>query len=170
MLMRAPLAFAASLGLAGCAIIPSPEPGAMPPPSPRPPAHTPSPVPAPAPTPIPTPRPEPYTPPATAPLVYAALGQTVSVDGPKVTPLKVLEDSRCPANARCVWAGQVRLRLRIKTGVRHHDLEMTSGTPVRVADGTLELVEVRPDKFTNENNGAVEPGAYRFGFRFIGGL
>ncbi|MCJ2177397.1 hypothetical protein [Novosphingobium album (ex Hu et al. 2023)] len=105
-----------------------------------------------------------------APLIYAALGQTVSVDGPQVTPLKVLEDSRCPANARCVWAGQVRLRVRVKTGTRHRDLEVTSGKQVQVADGTLELVEVRPDKFTNENSGAVEPAAYRFGFRFVGGF
>ena len=44
--------------------------------------------------------------------VDAKLGQTVNVGGPKVTPLAVLEDSRCPMEARCIWAGRVRLRDR----------------------------------------------------------
>ncbi|MCJ2186447.1 hypothetical protein [Novosphingobium beihaiensis] len=105
-----------------------------------------------------------------APLAYAALGQTVQVDGPQVTPLKVLEDSRCPANARCVWAGQVRLRIRVRTGSGHRDMEIISGKPVHIADGTLELAQVRPDKLTNRNDGAIKPGDYRFGFRFMGGL
>jgi hypothetical protein len=71
-------------------------------------------------------------------------------------------------NARCVWAGQVRLRLRIGRG---ETVEITSGKPIHVADGTLELVEVRPDKVAGgSSGGAIEPSAYRFGFRFRGGL
>ena len=31
-----------------------------------------------------------------------ALGQRAMVDGPIVQPVKVLEDSRCPMNARCI--------------------------------------------------------------------
>src|SRR3546814_15909501 len=37
-----------------------------------------------------------------------ALGQKAYVDGPPVQPVEVAEDSRCPMNARCVWAGRVR--------------------------------------------------------------
>jgi len=104
-----------------------------------------------------------------APLIFAALGQTVGVDGPRVTPLAVLEDSRCPMNARCVWGGQLRLRLRIDSG-RGGEVEITSGKPITVADGTLELVQVRPDKVAGAaNNGAIKPSDYRFGFRFMGG-
>lgn len=90
----------------------------------------------------------------------------MSVDGPSVTPLKVLEDSRCPMNARCMWAGQVRISLRVGRG---KTVEITSGKPIHVADGTLKLVEVRPDKVAGTNNGAIKPAAYRFGFRFRGG-
>ena len=46
----------------------------------------------------------------------AKLGQTVNLGGPKVTPLAVLEDSRCPKEARCIWAGRVRLSVRVATG------------------------------------------------------
>jgi hypothetical protein len=104
-----------------------------------------------------------------APLAYAALGQTIGVDGPRITPLEVLEDSRCPMNARCVWAGQLRLRVRIESG-RGGTIELTSGKPASVADGTLELVEVRPDKVAGgKHGGAIPASAYRFGFRFMGG-
>lgn len=102
-------------------------------------------------------------------IARAALGETVAVDGPKVTPLAVLEDSRCPMNARCVWAGQVRLKVRVHLGAGDRDLELTSGKPLPVADGTLELVEVRPDRVAGEGQ-SLDPRDYRFGFKFMGGL
>ena len=100
-------------------------------------------------------------------IARAGLNQTVRVDGPRVTPLAVLEDSRCPMNARCVWAGQVRLKVRVHLGVRDEERELTSGKPVQVADGALELVEVQPDRVAGET---LDPKDYRFGFRFMGGL
>ena len=103
-------------------------------------------------------------------LARAALGQTVGVGGPKVTPLTVLEDSRCPMNARCVWAGRVRLSVRVDLGSGARVLELTQGVQVPVADGTLELVEVLPDKVAGEGKPAIAPADYRFGFRFMGGL
>lgn len=109
----------------------------------------------------------PETAPDQAPLAYAPLGRTVFVDGPKVTPLEVLEDSRCPINARCVWAGQVRLKVRIDLGSGSTMREITSGKPIQIADGSLTLMKVRPDRMTGD---AVDPAAYRFGFRFAGGL
>lgn len=99
----------------------------------------------------------------------AGLGETVAVDGPKVTPLAVLEDSRCPMNARCVWAGQVRLKVRVHLGAGDRDLELTSDKPAQVADGTLELVEIRPDRVAGEGQ-SLDPRDYRFGFKFMGGL
>ena len=40
-----------------------------------------------------------------------ALGQRAYVDGPLVQPVAVLEDSRCPMNARCIWAGRVKVQM-----------------------------------------------------------
>lgn len=100
-------------------------------------------------------------------LARAALGEAVQVDGPRVTPLQVLEDSRCPMNARCVWAGQVRLKVRVHLGARDEERELTSGKPIPVADGALELVEVQPDRVAGET---LDPKNYRFGFKFMGGL
>ncbi|SFG05926.1 hypothetical protein SAMN05518801_106193 [Novosphingobium sp. CF614] len=138
----------APLCIAGCTVIPPAEPRDTAPP---PPSQAPTQAPAGNPS----------------SLAYAALGQTVTVDGPRVTPIEVLEDSRCPMNARCVWAGQVRLRVRIDLGSGGTMQEITSGKPVQVADGSLELAEVQPEKVTG---GTIDPATYRFGFRFMGGL
>lgn len=100
-------------------------------------------------------------------LVYARIGQTVTVGGPRVTPLALLEDSRCPQGVQCVWAGQVRINARVATGSSSSVREMTSGKPVAVADGTLTLIDVQPAK---RNESTIAPGDYRFGFRFDGGL
>jgi hypothetical protein len=41
------------------------------------------------------------------------LGTTVTNDGVKIQFEEVLEDSRCPANVQCVWAGQARVKVNI---------------------------------------------------------
>ena len=88
----------------------------------------------------------------------------------RITPLKVLEDSRCPVNARCVWAGQVRLRIRTQQADSATTFEIISGKPLTLAGGTLELREVHPDKIAGRNRGAVNSSDYRFGFGFISGF
>jgi hypothetical protein len=101
-------------------------------------------------------------------LSRARIGATVSVGGPRVTPLAVIEDSRCPMNVRCVWAGRVRVSVRIDLGSGSQVRELTQGKPVPIADGTLELVAVQPDRRTEAK--PIAAGDYRFGFRFMGGL
>jgi hypothetical protein len=66
-------------------------------------------------------------------IARVALGETVYVDGPRVTPLAVIEDSRCPIDARCVWAGQVRLKVRIDIGARGEEREL-GVYPLRIRD------------------------------------
>ena len=101
-------------------------------------------------------------------IASARLGQRVYVDGPGVTPLAVLEDSRCPTDpgVRCVWAGQVRLSIKVELGSGQRDHEITTRTPLHIADGNLQLVEVTPSR---TQNGPQTPQDYTFGFRFMGG-
>lgn len=100
-------------------------------------------------------------------IARAGLGERVYADGPYVTPLEVLEDSRCPMNARCIWAGRTRISIRIDLGSRSETREIATDTPIQVADGQLSLVEVQPDRMAGEQ---ADPEQYRFGFRFAGGL
>jgi hypothetical protein len=95
------------------------------------------------------------------------LGQRVNLGGPKVTPLRVLEDSRCPMEARCVWAGRVRLEVRIELGSAATVRELASDKPLPVADGQLELLGVMPPTSTQRT---IAPQDYRFALKFSGGL
>ncbi|MGH6632041.1 hypothetical protein [Sphingopyxis sp.] len=97
-----------------------------------------------------------------------ALGQKAYVDGPLVQPVEVLEDSRCPMNARCVWAGRVRVKMVwIRGNGEKQPFEATLGEPVQLADGQFTLESVRPEKRTDVT---IKPADYRFSFRFAGGL
>ncbi len=95
-------------------------------------------------------------------VVIAAINQTADLgQGLRVRPLEVLEDSRCPQNARCVWAGRLRLRVNIEgVGEREVTLdEVATQTP----RGAFALVAVSPGPWTDWPEGNRPP--YRFGFR-----
>lgn len=92
------------------------------------------------------------------------IGETGVVSkGVSVTPLKLLEDSRCAAGVQCVWAGQVRVSARIDAGGASETREFTSAKPQSVAGGTLTLADVYPAKVKGVT---IFPEEYRFGFRF----
>jgi hypothetical protein len=93
-------------------------------------------------------------------IVTTRIGETVHVHGIRVTPLSVVEDSRCPKNARCIWAGRVRLSVRMGGVTR----ELTLGQPVPIVGGTIQLAAVLPERTTR--GGTIPPRAYRFGFLF----
>ena len=97
----------------------------------------------------------------------AALGQQAKVDGLRVTPLKVLEDSRCPVNARCVWAGRIVVHAAVTGGSWQRTLDLELGRPQPIADGQLTLVAAEPGKTAGTET---DPRAYRFTFAFEGGL
>lgn len=95
------------------------------------------------------------------------LGQTAMVNGPRVKPVSVLEDSRCPMNARCIWAGRVRLQMVWLRPKGNETFEVTLGEPVQLADGKFTLTSVRPETRTDRK---IELRDYRFSFDFQGGL
>lgn len=95
------------------------------------------------------------------------LGQVAFVDGPRVRPDQVIEDSRCPIDVVCVWAGRVVLRATVFGGSWSKTVDLTLGTPVPVADGMLTLVAVEPARRRNDRTG---PQHLRFTFAFEGGL
>lgn len=97
-----------------------------------------------------------------------ALGEMVYLDGPVVQPVAVLEDSRCPVNARCETAGTVRVKMRWRrpTG-KMEDFTVQLGERTPLADGSVLLMAVRPDKHSRK---PIKRRNYRFDLRFDGGL
>jgi hypothetical protein len=158
MTMRA-LLFSALL-LAACAS-PAPSPAPMPPP----------------PAPLPTPRDlSPFARQVSddmgrlaielsAPnIVIAEIGQSADLgNGLTVRPLAIIEDSRCPQNVQCLWAGRMRIRAMV-SGI---DTELTLGEGYYTsARGIVHFEIASPSAWAEWPREELGPRpAYRFGFR-----
>ncbi|HEY0627770.1 MAG TPA: hypothetical protein VGD23_00410 [Sphingomicrobium sp.] len=95
------------------------------------------------------------------------LGQVAYTNGLRVRPVAIVEDSRCPALVRCVWAGRLVVRSEVVGGRWREVRDLELGKPQQIADGALTLVRAEPQKAAP---GDIAPGAYRFTFDFQGGL
>jgi hypothetical protein len=96
-----------------------------------------------------------------------AIGHSAQVGGLMVTPLKLVEDSRCPANTRCIWAGRVIVKTRIKGGNWSKVRNLELGKAEAIADGKITLSDVSPVKIVPDK---LKLRNYRFSFTFEGGL
>lgn len=98
--------------------------------------------------------------------VTAHLGEQVMVGDLKVKPLEVVEDSRCPIDTECVWAG--RLRLRVQLGLSGSEV-MELNRPVPVPGGMpLTLTGAMPPNWASPPAGVDPHEAPRFAFRMGG--
>jgi hypothetical protein len=97
----------------------------------------------------------------------AGLGETAYTNGLYVRPIAVVEDSRCPTNVVCVWAGRLIVRSEVRGGSWSRTLDLELGKPQQVADGALTLVMAAPGKVAGSET---DPRAYRFTFDFQGGI
>jgi hypothetical protein len=93
-----------------------------------------------------------------------AIGQSVRLSGTSstVTFESVPQDSRCPANAQCVWAGNAEVRLRITTsGVGAATSVNTGVEPRSVSAGEVrvDLLGLTPHPIAG--GPAVDPKSYR---------
>jgi hypothetical protein len=98
-----------------------------------------------------------------------ALGQAANVGGPIIRPIRVIEDSRCPINARCIRAGDVRVLVEILQPRGKSAAEVSLTKAAQIADGQLTLTNVTPNRGMTNSPGP-KPRDYRFSFKFEGGL
>lgn len=96
----------------------------------------------------------------------ARLGQRVTVaPGVSVEPLRVVEDSRCPADVSCVAAGRLVLAARVRDHGRSQTVQLTLGMPYVIGRGRLTLDQATPRKWAKPIN----PRNYRFGISYFPG-
>ncbi|MEO6433677.1 MAG: hypothetical protein ABIO29_06845 [Sphingomicrobium sp.] len=90
-------------------------------------------------------------------------GGRAQLNGIEIVPLRVVEDSRCPINARCVWAGRLVLEtdVTLSSGSEQLRLNLELAKPVPVAGATLTLVDAQPGKLAGAEG---NPPANRFTF------
>ena len=88
-----------------------------------------------------------------------ALGQPVEVGDVVATPMKVIEDSRCPADVQCVWAGRLVVETRIDGAGWRDTANINLGETYGTHGNTVALVGGTPDKLAERE---IQPGAYLF--------
>jgi hypothetical protein len=97
----------------------------------------------------------------------ARLGELAFTNGLTVRPLQVIEDSRCPINVACVWAGRLVVRSEVSGGRWRQTRDLEMGKPQQIADGALTLIDAQPSK---QAGAEADPRSYRFTFDFQGGI
>lgn len=82
---------------------------------------------------------------AAPPQTFAAgFGTRVRADGIAITPLSMLEDSRCPADVQCIQAGTVRILITLEWRSTKSDVPIGLEAPYNLGDGWLHLVAACP--------------------------
>ncbi|MFZ2522402.1 MAG: hypothetical protein WAX44_00495 [Minisyncoccia bacterium] len=93
------------------------------------------------------------------------VGQEIVLNKVKITPLKVLSDSRCPKDVECIWAGTVRVLVRLERegGIQETELELNN--PITFVGGRVSLDSVYPEKTQSE----ISQKEYQFVFGVLPG-
>lgn len=76
--------------------------------------------------------------------IETKINQGVSALGATVTPLEVLEDSRCPVDVQCVWAGTVKVRATLESGLGTAEQVFTLDQPITTEAEEVRLIQVFP--------------------------
>ncbi|HLP44108.1 MAG TPA: hypothetical protein VK145_02410 [Candidatus Nanoarchaeia archaeon] len=86
------------------------------------------------------------------------VGQT----GVEITVKQVTEDSRCPANANCVWAGRLVVKADVSfDGGPVQEKSIEVNTVLELPEGKITFTDVKPAKILN---GTIKPEEYIFTF------
>ena len=91
----------------------------------------------------------------------AMLGQPTQVGRVVVTPVRVVEDSRCPMNARCVWAGRLVVASRIDGAGWRETANMELGRPYVTHGLAVRLSSAEPGKLAGQE---IPAASYLFGY------
>ena len=87
--------------------------------------------------------------PVTSPkiLVKVPLGESILLENHTIKFVKVLEDSRCPKDATCIWAGRAKILVEISSeGMESIQKEMIFGKVKPGESDDLQLVNTQSKK------------------------
>ncbi|WP_116810992.1 hypothetical protein [Steroidobacter cummioxidans] len=93
--------------------------------------------------------------------VLLAPGERVVFGPPQldVQFVRVSEDSRCPSDVTCVWAGQVKVQLSIRGNAGEAEQhEITAGEGATIGELRVAVVQVQPERISTRE---ISPGEYR---------
>lgn len=94
--------------------------------------------------------------------IQVRFGDRVSTLGISITPTELLEDSRCPKGAECIWEGTVRVRATLESGLGSGNQEFRLREPITTEAETVTLLDVQPSAVLGEE---IQEEDYIFVFR-----
>lgn len=83
----------------------------------------------------------------------------------KIRFAAVTEDSRCPIDTTCVWAGQLKIQLAIQTASKTATRELLESEHVAIDHYRVTFVRAKPHRMTDRKIG---PKDYRVTLRVDG--
>lgn len=89
------------------------------------------------------------------------LGETVSMFGASAEVVSVVEDSRCPVDVQCIWAGTVRVNVHASYGVISKNIILSLGVPYEINGHSVTLTAVLPEQ---RSTATINPSDYTFTF------
>lgn len=92
---------------------------------------------------------------------WVALDQRFEEKDIAITPLSIVENSVCPVDAQCVWAGRLILRVGLISANEQIEHELTLGEPVTFDQAQVSLTNFAPP---NRTDSTTDPADYRFYF------
>lgn len=90
------------------------------------------------------------------------INETSGALGVKITPLEVIEDSRCPKDVVCIWAGTVKVRVMLSSGSGEAEQIFELDQEITTEVERITLTDVRPAAVSTED---IKDNQYEFEFR-----
>lgn len=87
-------------------------------------------------------------------------GEVVKVGSGTIAPKTLVEDSRCPATAACVWEGRLVITAEVERGGSRETGELTLGKTATIAGQPVLFYDAAPEA----KEGGTDRDAYRFTF------
>ncbi len=95
--------------------------------------------------------------------VELKLGETANFNGISITPLSIVEDSRCPSDVQCIQAGTVRVNVKsLQNGGITKESIVGLNVPAKIDTFTVALVTVTPG---TKAGSKISDSDYRLRFR-----
>jgi hypothetical protein len=85
------------------------------------------------------------------------VGQQVKAENFGLILNKITEDSRCPANVQCIWAGRVAAEFNAVSGTEHQLITLTTDSAVAFGGYDFKIESVKPAK---NSSGVISPADY----------
>jgi hypothetical protein len=96
--------------------------------------------------------------------VTLKIGDTAQFKDISIKPISIEEDSRCPVDVQCIWAGTVRVKIQVVSGTGTSTSIVTLDQPFTTEAQRITLTAVTPEKHSQTQ---ASTGGYRLSFNVV---